>query len=633
MQPSSKKLARPRLIHTIRVRLFIITSLLFLLNIGGGLVHLLLEQEQNNVETATNIIEKNSDALLSAMIDQETGLRGYITTTDPVFLQPFYQGRDAYLVIFPQLVQVLRDEGFKKSTIALTRYNVLARQWYTSFALVQLRLIHDKNYAEVRSIHNGLVGKALFDAFRGAAKQLQNRVNEDIDILYHTTNMLKNGTIVTIIVATLLLIALTWFIVQQIFHDIEKQLNVLIATVATYNQGDKRIYMPPMQHEEFHIFENVFNDMTDRIDRKKQEIEQLELNFRLLTNVLPQIVWTANPDGYIDYYNQKWFDYTGMTLEQTQGWGWKPVLHPDDVQHCIDIWKHSLITGETYQIEYRFKRASDGMYRWHLGRALPQRDAVGTIIKWFGTATDIEDLKHAEQMLVQAIQDQHHFVSTVSHEFRTALTSIQGFSELLSTEDFETEMVKDYAQDIHTDATRLHRMINDLLDLEKMESGRAILEPEEIDFVELISEIVERINAISTEHQIDFNHRRRLPPIYGDRDKITQIMYNLLSNARKYSPCGGTILIQADIEEAQIHVCVQDQGIGIPQEALEAIFHPYNRVHAEDTRYIKGTGLGLPIVRHLVELHGGRIWAESVPGQGSTFHFTLPLKKTAQLAH
>lgn len=633
MQPSSKKLARPRLIRTIRVRLFIITGLLFLLNICGGLAHLILEQQQNNVEITTNMIEKNSDALFSAMVDQETGLRGYITTADPVFLQPFYQGHEIYLHILPHLVQNLQDEGFKNSSTALTKYNVLARQWYTSFALVQLHLIQDKNYAAVRSIHNSLMGKAMFDAFRGAAKQLQNGVNEDMGAFYYNANIIKNGTITAIIVATMLLIAFTWFIIQQIFHDIEKQLKVLIATVATYNQGDEHIHMQPMQYEEFHIFENVFNDMTDRIDRKKQEIEHLELNFRLLTNALPQIVWTANSDGWLDYYNQKWFDYTGMTLEQTQGWAWKSVLHPDDLQHCVDTWTHSFTLGETYQIECRFKRASDDTYRWHLVRALPQRDAANTIIKWFGTATDIEVLKHAEQMLIQAIQDQHNFVSTVSHEFRTALTSIQGFSELLGVEDFDKEQVKDYAKDIHTDATRLHRMINDLLDLEKMELGRTILEYEEIDFIELTSEIVERTNAISNEHQIDFQCHKSFPHIYGDRDKLTQIMYNLLSNALKYSPHGGIILVEMDVEEAQIHVCVHDQGIGIPQEALEAIFHPYNRVHAHDTRYIKGTGLGLPIVRHLVELHGGRIWAESIPGQGSTFHFTLPLKKTALLAH
>ncbi|MEJ7714001.1 MAG: PAS domain-containing protein [Pyrinomonadaceae bacterium] len=123
--------------------------------------------------------------------------------------------------------------------------------------------------------------------------------------------------------------------------------------------------------------------------------------FRLLAEAIPQIVWTANPDGFPDYYNQQWFDYTGTTMEQTEGWGWQSVLHPDDVQRCLDAWANSVETGEAYEIEYRFKRAVDGVYRWHLGRAVPMRDAEGQIVKWFGTCTDIDDHKRSENQLRQ----------------------------------------------------------------------------------------------------------------------------------------------------------------------------------------------------------------------------------------
>jgi PAS domain S-box-containing protein len=630
MKPLSKELPHPRLMRSIRVRLFIITGLLFFLNVCGGLLYLLLEVHQNDEERSMTMVERDIDTLIASMIDQETSLRGYITTADPDFLAPFYQGHKTYLIILPHLAKMLQSENFKNTQAAFTKSNVLAEKWYITFSLAQLRLMHNKNYAKARSIQNAKQGKAIFDAFRIETKQLENSVHADADAFQHTTIASTNETTITIIVATLLLLILIWLIIQNIFENIGNQLGAFTAAMDIYNQDSN---MDIIQYDRFHIFENIYKDIIDMVNHKKQEIEHLELNFRSLANALPQIVWTANPDGYLDYYNERWFDYTGMTLEQTQGWGWETVLHPDDLQNCVDTWTRSFTTGESYQIEYRFKRASDGMYRWHLGRALPQRDATGTIIKWFGTGTDIEDLKHAEQMLVQAIQDQHNFVSTVGHEFRTALTGIQGFSELLSTEDFEKEQVKDYAQDIHIDATRLHRMINDLLDLEKMESGRVRLEVEEIDFVEIVSEAVERMNTISSEHSIEFKYDPYFPHIHGDKDKLTQVMYNLLSNALKYSPQGGNILLEANAENTQIHVCVQDQGIGIPKEALEAIFRPYNRVHAEDTRYIKGTGLGLPIVRHLVELHKGRIWVESVPGQGSTFHFILPIKKTAQLTH
>ncbi len=248
-------------------------------------------------------------------------------------------------------------------------------------------------------------------------------------------------------------------------------------------------------------------------------------------------------------------------------------------------------------------------------------------MKWFGTSTDIEDLKQAEQALIQANQDQHNFVSTVSHEFRTTLTSIQGFSELLRVETFHETEVKEYANDIYSDATRLNRMITDLLDLGKMQSGRATLQIEDLDFNKLIFEVAERMAPIAPGHLIDLKLEKDLPKMRGDQDKLIQVLYNLLSNAVKYSPQGGHIIVETRREEAQIHISVQDQGVGIPAEALEKIFQPYNRVHAEDTRYIKGTGLGLPIVRYIVEMHQGKVWVESRQGQGATFHFILPLKQ------
>jgi len=139
----------------------------------------------------------------------------------------------------------------------------------------------------------------------------------------------------------------------------------------------------------------VHNDITER-RQQEDEIRAQKEKFHFLAESLPQMVWTARPDGWLDYFNQRCFDYTGMTSEQTQGWGWGPVLHPDDLQKCIRVWSHSVDTGKPLEIEYRFRRASDDTYRWHLGRAVPFRDANGAIVKWFGTSTDIHDYKEAE---------------------------------------------------------------------------------------------------------------------------------------------------------------------------------------------------------------------------------------------
>ncbi|MDB6153289.1 MAG: hypothetical protein JWL90_1742, partial [Chthoniobacteraceae bacterium] len=142
--------------------------------------------------------------------------------------------------------------------------------------------------------------------------------------------------------------------------------------------------------------------------------------YTFLADCMPQMVWTARPDGRIDYYNQAWFDYTGMSIEQAVDWGWVPVLHPDDHQACIQRWTHSISTGENYEIEYRFKRACDGIYRWHLGRARPMRDAKGTITHWVGTCTDIDEQKLAEEALACRVQDRTIALSMAITELNLA---------------------------------------------------------------------------------------------------------------------------------------------------------------------------------------------------------------------
>ncbi len=217
------------------------------------------------------------------------------------------------------------------------------------------------------------------------------------------------------------------------------------------------------------------------------------------------------------------------------------------------------------------------------------------------------------------------FVSIVSHEFRTALTGIQGFSEMMRDEDFTLEEMKEYAGDINKDAQRLNRMITEMLDLDRMESGRMTLNVSAVDLNQLIAEAAERARPNAPAHPIRLDLDPSLPPLPGDRDKLTQVLTNLVNNAVKYSPEGGDIVLRSLREDGIAHVQVQDHGMGIPPEALEKVFERFSRIESGTSRYIQGTGLGLPIVRQIVQMHGGRAWAESIPGEGSTFQFTLPL--------
>ncbi len=236
-------------------------------------------------------------------------------------------------------------------------------------------------------------------------------------------------------------------------------------------------------------------------------------------------------------------------------------------------------------------------------------------------------LQEHSRLLEEMYQQQASFIAVVSHEFRTSLTGIQGFSELLRTEQLAPEQVQDFSSDIHEDAIRLLRMINDLLDLEKMREGKETLHLEQVNIVELLREQVVRSQATTREHSFHLITDENIQKIEGDRDKLSQVIANLLSNAIKYSPQGGPITLRIAKEAAAIHLQMQDQGIGIPAMALDKIFHIYNRIYSDRTRYIQGTGLGLSIVQHITQLHSGKVWAENAQKKGTIFHVVLPIKQ------
>jgi signal transduction histidine kinase len=233
--------------------------------------------------------------------------------------------------------------------------------------------------------------------------------------------------------------------------------------------------------------------------------------------------------------------------------------------------------------------------------------------------------REANRQLEQLNKAKSDFVSVISHEFRTPLTGIQGFSELMRDEEFGLEEMKSFAAEINREAERLNRMISELLDLDRMESGRMVLHPETVDLNAVVTQTVEGARPTAPGHELRLELDPGLPPLPADRDKLTQVVVNLLSNAIKYSPDGGEVAVGTRRAGAEAHLWVRDRGVGIPPAALEVIFERYTRVEGGSHRYIKGTGLGLPIVREIARLHGGRAWAESEVGRGSVFHLALPL--------
>jgi len=217
------------------------------------------------------------------------------------------------------------------------------------------------------------------------------------------------------------------------------------------------------------------------------------------------------------------------------------------------------------------------------------------------------------------------FVSLVSHEFRTALVGIQGFSEMIRDQDLTTDETKAFAGDINNDAQRLNRMITEMLDLDRIEAGRMTLNICPVDLNGILTDAAERARAVSPKHTIEANLDPALPAVRGDSDRLFQVVANLLSNAVKYSPSGGEILLKSVAKDGMVEVSVIDHGLGIPADFVKRLFTRYERFEDKTKAKIIGTGLGLAITRQIVDMHGGKIWVDSTVGVGSEFHFTVPV--------
>jgi PAS domain S-box-containing protein len=236
----------------------------------------------------------------------------------------------------------------------------------------------------------------------------------------------------------------------------------------------------------------------------------------------------------------------------------------------------------------------------------------------------LESQRSANATLEKLDRTKTEFLSIVSHEFRTALTGIQGFSELIRDGGLEPDEVRAYGGYIFNDADRVNRLIGDLLDLDRMESGRMSIRTADVDINEVLSDSIARAGSSpSVEFKSDLDPR--LPIVVGDRDRLVQVVSNLVNNAVKYSPDGGTVTLSSRTEDGFALVSVTDTGVGIPPDEISHVFERFRRVRSGAAQSIPGTGLGLTIVKQIVEMHGGKIWVESAVGHGSAFHFTLPL--------
>jgi PAS domain S-box-containing protein len=347
-----------------------------------------------------------------------------------------------------------------------------------------------------------------------------------------------------------------------------------------------------------------------------------EARFRQLGDTMPQIVWTARPDGYLDYYNDRWYEFTGFAREAFGDASWESILHPDDIQRCRETWHAAVQSGEPYNIEYRFFDNREHRWRWFMGRALPIRDADGKIVKWFGSYTDIDEQKRVQDDLRRANEDLEQFAFSASHDLQEPLRSVKIYSELLMNrygDGLDTE-ARQFVRYLCNGATRMETLVRDLLTYTQVTKVEKVAEA--TDANEALETALSNLAGAVTQSgaQITADPLPALP-VHGTH--LQQLFQNLIGNAIKYRSPERPPIVHVAVERQAGHwiFAVSDNGIGIDPEYKEKIFGIFKRLHTSDE--YSGTGIGLAICQRIVDRYNGRIWVESEPGRGSTFRFTL----------
>jgi PAS domain S-box-containing protein len=382
--------------------------------------------------------------------------------------------------------------------------------------------------------------------------------------------------------------------------------------------------------------------------RAEEELRAQEARFRTLVNAIPQLAWMADRTGAAYWFNDRWYDYTGTSFEAAQGWGWRKAHHPDHLQRVVESMRRSFEAGADWEETYPL-RGKDGTYRWFLSRALPIRGEDGSIINWLGTNTDITEQKNAEAereralALEQQLRSQaeratrarDEVMAIVVHDLRNPMNTILTSATIIAYSlekqaekaiQFNPALLTDIktcVEAIQSSVKSMDRLIYDLLDVSRMEAGSFSIQQTHVDIGALLEETLKLCQSQARAKRITISAEipAGLPQVNGDRDRLDQVLSNLLGNAFKFTPEGGRVMVRARKVDDSVQITVEDSGPGIPAADLPRIFDRYWR---GDRASRDGAGLGLAICKGIVDAHGGNIWVESTVGRGTTFRFTVP---------
>ena len=373
------------------------------------------------------------------------------------------------------------------------------------------------------------------------------------------------------------------------------------------------------------------------VSEERKAVDALRKNeqrLRFIMDSMPQKIFTATPQGEVDYCNPTWMTFTGESFESIRNWGWQSIVHPDDIEENIRVWKRSIDTGEPFQFEHRFRQAN-GEYRWHISRALPMRDEEGQVVMWIGSNTEIhetkslqDELREVAAELSEANRRKTEFLATLGHELRNPLAPIRTGLEAMKMIEDNPGALSEIRSTMERQVQQMVRLIDDLLDISRITQDKLELRTCRVALQDVVQSAIEATKPFIDEasHKLTVTMPDQTVYLNGDPNRLAQVFSNLLNNSAKYTAEGGQIWLNVEERDNEVVVAVKDNGLGIPADMLGHIFEMFTQIDRPLEKGYTGLGIGLTLVKRLVDMHQGSIEVRSDgPDKGSEFSVRLPI--------
>jgi two-component system chemotaxis sensor kinase CheA len=700
---------RGSLVKQIRTRLFFNMGLLLVVLVIHLSVSILTSVLQHNVSIDSLTLRDDINGQQSAMIDQETGIRGYIATANPIFLEPFKRGHETYLATLGHLHELLDTNNFSNTRAALPEVEIQADTWYQNYAQVQLANMQNGHRALALAENTIQQGKSLFDRYRLVATHLQEASRLDVEQQQSWIDALNFVATSISLLLSLLVILLLWRMFTRFARALYRQLAILEDTSNRLGEGNFSTRVPELESLELSQLGKTFNAMATALQQQstaQKDRDVMESVLQLNTLLTSTLDFDTLVSTFLDkaltllhlqlaalylydvhkerliLVGAQGFDFAELTQEFALGEGMigstalkrtpfyirapvpseagnfiaKTVLGkalPGSMYHLPLIQGKDLlgvlVFGSLYSMTEQARNIltvvssnlstviSHTKAYEHIQDQAEELAAKNREQEEMNAALRVQrnELRILNSTLEEANQARTQFLSTMTHELRTPLTAILGFSQIilrdLECKQSNEQHSRDNIGRIIKNGNHLLDLINDTLDLLKIEAGRMNVNVCTVQLSTLISDVIEEIRPLASEKKLplQMHFAEDIDEIESDPDKLHQILLNLISNAIKFTSQGEvsvevTHQLPPEGEEKCIAITVKDTGIGIEPEVQEHIFDAFYQGDSSITRKYGGTGLGLSIVHQLTFLLGGTLELVSSPGQGSTFTLYLP---------